>query len=95
MKIRDLVMRCFKARIVSWLNTSQTGAVVPTMDGHGVVLAVYQNGRYFQPEAFHIPSSPAELWGPDGPLRWNGLPQPGTPGETETPNEEGTPDAPE
>lgn len=94
MKIRDLAMRCVKARIVSWLNTNQVGAIVPTLDGRGVVLAVYQNGKYYEPEAVRIPSSPAELWGPDGPMQWGGLP--GTPGQAEDPPAgEGPPDIPE
>lgn len=67
MKARELYMRCVKARIVSWLNSTTVGAVLPAGDTH-VVLAVYHNGKYVEPEPIHIPNSPAEMWGPDGPI---------------------------
>lgn len=68
MKARELYMRCVKARIMSWVSTSQMAAIVPTVEGPPIVLAVYNNGRYVEPEPFHVPSSPAEMWGPDGPI---------------------------
>lgn len=75
MKGTELFMRCQKARIVSWLNSSQVGAVISTLDGNAVCLAVYDNGRYVEPEPLHMPNSPADLgWGPDsgpdGPARY-------------------------
>jgi hypothetical protein len=76
MKARELVGRCVKARIVSWLNSNTVGAVLANPDGHGIVLAVYNNGRYVEPEMVHVPSSPAELWGPDGPIYRSGQEQP-------------------
>lgn len=66
MKGNELWLRCQKARIVSWLQSTQIGAVISTMDGRSVVLAVYDNGRYVEPEPLHMPNSPADLgWGPD------------------------------
>lgn len=73
-KARDIVMRCFKARVMSWLNTATIGAVLPTAEGHGIVLAVYHNGRYIEPEPIQVPNSLAEMWGPDGPIGHNGQP---------------------
>jgi hypothetical protein len=74
MKGRELYMRCVKARIMSWLNSAIIGAVLPTQDGHGIVLAVYQNGRYVEPETIMMPNSPADMWGPDGPVGHYGQP---------------------
>lgn len=74
MKARDVVMRCFKARVMSWLNTATIGAVIPTSEGHGLVLAVYHNGKYIEPEPIMVPNSLAEMWGPDGPVGRNGQP---------------------
>lgn len=84
MRASDIVMRCTKARIMSWLNTATIGAVIPTLDGHGIVLAVYHNGRYIEPEPVTVPNSLAEMWGPDGPIYR------GQPGQQEPKPEEGT-----
>jgi hypothetical protein len=70
-KARELYMRCVKARIVSWLNSTAVGATLPVGEGF-IVLAVYNNGRYVEPEHVRIPDSPAEMgWGPDGPAEYN------------------------
>jgi len=73
-KARELISRCFKARVMSWLHSATIGAVIPTSEGHGFVLAVYHNGRYVEPDMIHVPNSPAEMWGPDGPIGHNGQP---------------------
>jgi hypothetical protein len=67
-KVRELAMRCLKARFVSWITTSQTPVIVPTMDGSGCVIAVYSNGKYITPQIVHIPNGVPENWGPDGPI---------------------------
>ena len=71
MKAREVLMRCFKARMVSWLTISQQGAVIPTTDGGSLVMAVYNNGRYVEPNLIRIPNDPGDManWGPDGPLK--------------------------
>lgn len=74
MKARELAMRCFKARVMSWLNTSRVGAVIHTNEGFQVVLAVYDNGRYWEPEPLQVPSSVNEMWGPDGPVNFGPMP---------------------
>lgn len=68
MKANEVWFRCQKARIMSWLGSNHVGAIIPTGPDSGIVLAVYHNGRYIEPEVFHVPNSPAEMWGPDGPL---------------------------
>ncbi len=73
MKIREIALRCFKARIVSWLTTSVQGAIAPTADGSAVVIAVYSNGRYVEPEILPEPDD-RSAWGPDGPVQ---APNPG------------------
>jgi hypothetical protein len=67
LKVSEIVMRCVKARFVSWITNSQVNATVPTLDGSGVILAVYVNGRAVQ-LGVEVPDSPADLWGPDGPV---------------------------
>lgn len=89
MKATELYMRCVKARIVSWLNTTQVGAIVPTVEGPPLVLAVYSNGRYVEPEPIRIPNSPAEMWGPDGPI-YRGQGEAPPPEEPPATDEEGT-----
>jgi hypothetical protein len=73
MKARELWVRCQKARIISWLNSTKVGAVFPLGDGNAVILAIYDNGKYFEPPAASAPDDPSPLWGPDGPFTWNGL----------------------
>lgn len=71
MKVSEITGRCLKARIISWLNSGDFPAYIPTIDGSGVILALYRNGRHVQPEVVRVPNSPAELgniWGPDGPV---------------------------
>ena len=91
MNARELVGRLVKARIVSWLNSSVVGAVVPVGDGNGVVLAVYDNGRYVAPQMVQVPNDVGPLWGPDqpdGPATYGQHPKP----PEENQEEEGTPD---
>jgi hypothetical protein len=90
-KTRELAMRCLKARIVSWLNTSRVGAVITTNEGMPVVLAIYDNGRYWEPEPIQIPNTLGEFWGPDGPVNLG--PMPPHPGEPD--NEGDKPDGPD
>lgn len=72
MREREILARCLKARIVSWLQNCRLGVVIPTIDGSGCVIAVYHNGRYVEPELVQVPDSPADLgWGPDGPATYN------------------------
>ncbi len=61
-------MRCQKARLVSWLNSDKVAATIPLSDGQYCILAVYNNGKYYEPEVLTIPDSPEGLWGPDGPI---------------------------
>ncbi len=69
MKANELWLRCFKARVMSWLNTSRIGATLPLGDGQYVILAIYENGRYYKPDTVEIPNSvPADWVGPDGPV---------------------------
>lgn len=82
MKANELWVRCFKARIVSWLNSDKVGATLPLNDGQYVLLAIYDNGRYVNPETVTVPGSlPADWIGPDGPFT---IPQP----EDEKPEED-------
>jgi hypothetical protein len=81
-------MRNVKARIMSWLTTSQAAALVPTLDGSAGVVAVYQNGRYVEPEMVVIPNSPEGVWGPDGPVNIS----PDAPGEEATDDDEPEPE---
>jgi hypothetical protein len=67
MKSRELIMRYFKARALSWLTVSTIPVMIPGTDSP-VVLAVYHNGKYISPEVVHIPNDPRDLWGPDGPI---------------------------
>jgi len=99
MKARELWMRCQKARIMSWLNSSQVGAVLPCGDNQMVVLAMYYNGRYVEPEVFQIPNGvPADWIGPDGPVNFHhdhDHPEPEAPEQPEEgggQEEDGTPD---
>ena len=69
MKTTEIVSRCLKARVVSWLTVSQQAVVMPSVDGSGCILAVYDNGRYMQPELVRIPDGVPPGWGPDGPLQ--------------------------
>jgi hypothetical protein len=65
-KTRDLVRRCLKTRIVSWLTETPQAVMLPG----GYVFAVYYNGRRVEPEKIVIPNMvPPEWLGPDGPLR--------------------------
>ena len=92
MKGRELFMRCQKARIMSWLNSSVVGATLPAGEGF-IVLAVYNNGRYVEPEHVHIPNTPAEMgWGLDGPAQYNQPRPPDGNKETEEHPEEEKPD---
>jgi hypothetical protein len=74
LKTRDLVRRCLKTRVVSWLTETPQAVLLP--GGH--VFAVYYNGRYVEPETIMIPNMvPPEWLGPDGPLRKPGDDGPG------------------
>lgn len=64
-------MRCFKARVVSWLNSTRIGAIAVDIEGNPYIAAVYDNGKYVDVDphsVVRIPDSPRDLWGPDGPL---------------------------
>ncbi len=74
MKANELWMRCLKARLVSWLNTDKVGATIPLGNGQYVVFAIYENGRYYQPDPITIPDGVPPGWGldqPDGPAVYN------------------------
>jgi hypothetical protein len=81
MKSRELVSRCFRARVVSWLTASQQGVVLPSVDGSPCIIAVYSNGRYVTPETITIPNGVPPEWGPDGPVQQPPADSPDAPGE--------------
>jgi len=86
MKANELWMRCAKARIVSWLNSDKVGATLPLGEGQYVIVAIYDNGRYVQPEVVDIPNGvPADWVGPDGPINLTPTEEPEAP---ETPEED-------
>ncbi len=88
MRANELWLRCQKARIMSWLNSSRIGATLPLDEGQYVIVAIYENGRYYKPDTVEIPNSvPADWIGPDGPIDL-------TPTTEEDPEEE-TPDGTE
>ena len=78
-------MCCVKARIISWLQSGQVGAVVQGVDGNTTVITVYRNGKYIEPRVVHIPDSPSEMsgWGPDGPVQMGPQPEDKKPDEGE------------
>jgi hypothetical protein len=79
MKTREIVMRCLKARVVSWLTVSPQAVMLPG----GYVLAVYCNGKFIEPEVVRIPDGVPPEWGPDGPIQ----PPPGSGGGAPEPEE--------
>jgi hypothetical protein len=80
-KLREIVSRYAKARFISWINTSQHPVLLPTMDGSGCVLAVFQNGKYIAPQIVQIPNGIPENWGPDGPINPPAPPEGGPDGD--------------
>jgi hypothetical protein len=83
MKGSQIVARYLKARAVSWLTSGPYAVVLPTLEGHPAMFAMFVNGRYVTPEVVNIPNDPRDLWGPDGPI---GPEQPPA-AEDETPEE--------
>ena len=69
MKTREIVSRCLKARFVSWITVSRQAVVLPTLDGGGVIIAVFDNGRHYAPQGGDIPDGVPEGWDMDGPIR--------------------------
>lgn len=68
MNIRATSGLHIKARIASWLNSGAVPVIIPSTAGP-VVIAVYSNGRYVEPETINIPSTLPAHWGPDGPVQ--------------------------
>jgi len=68
-RLREIAMRCLKARVLSWLTVSAQGVVVHGVDGTSCVIAVYGNGKRIEPEVVHIPDGIPPEWGMDGPVR--------------------------
>lgn len=68
---REIVLRCLKARAISWLTTSHAHAALPTIDGSHVVIAIYLNGKRVEPEIVQVATGTPPEWGPDGPAQYN------------------------
>jgi hypothetical protein len=81
MKGSEVLLRCLKARAISWLTSGPYAVVLPTLEGHPVMFAMFVNGRYVVPEVVSVPNDPRDLWGPDGPLPDQQAPDTDTPEE--------------